>query len=395
MRRPESLRIAVLLTAVVAFGPISTDLYLPSLPGIARYFGTDAAAAQATLSVFLLGFAGGQIVYGPLSDRYGRRPVLLAGVAVYLAATMACAIAETIEALIGARFFQALGACSGVVLVRAIVRDIYAPERAGSVLAYMGSAMAVAPMIGPVIGGQLEILFGWRANFVFLMVFAALILLSVVGILDETNKRLDPSALAPQRMLANFREMLASPRYLGCLAGATFCYSGLFAFISASSFVLIDVVGLTPDAFGIAFAIMVIGYMLGAVSAGRLIMRLGLDRTMLTGGILAAIGGPVMAAFAILAAEDVAAIAIVIPMMFYAAGVGLVMPATTAAAIGPYPEKAGAASSLLGFFQMCFAAATGATVAHVLDGTARPMAVAIAVCGLATLATILVLRRRV
>ena len=117
--------------------------------------------------------------------------------------------------------------------------------------------------------------------------------------------------------------------------------------------------------------------------------------TMLTGGILAAIGGPVMAAFAILAAEDVAAIAIVIPMMFYAAGVGLVMPATTAAAIGPYPEKAGAASSLLGFFQMCFAAATGATVAHVLDGTARPMAVAIAVCGLATLATILVLRRRV
>lgn len=394
MRRPESLRIAVLLTAVVAFGPISTDLYLPSLPGIARHFGTDAAAVQATLSMFLLGFAGGQIIYGPLSDRYGRRPMLVSGVAVYLAATMACAIAESIEALIGARFFQALGACSGVVLVRAIVRDIYAPERAGSVLAYMGSAMAVAPMIGPVIGGQLEINFGWRANFVFLLAFSAAILLAVVGVLDETNKRLDPTALAPRRMLANFREMLSSRRYLGCMAAASFCYSGLFAFISASSFVLIDVVGLMPDAFGLSFAIMVVGYMLGAISAGRLIQRMGLDRTMLTGGILAGAGGPAMALLAIHATEDITATAVVVPMMFYAAGVGLVMPSTTAAAIGPYPEKAGAASSLLGFIQMCVAAAVGATVAHILDGTARPMAIAIAACGLLTLGTILLMRRR-
>ena len=132
MQQPDSLRIAVLLTAVVAFGPISTDLYLPSLPGIARHFGTDAAAAQATLSVFLFGFAGGQILYGPLSDRFGRRPVLVIGIAVYLAASMACAIAESIQALVISRFFQAMGACSGVVLARAIVRDLYAPERAGT-----------------------------------------------------------------------------------------------------------------------------------------------------------------------------------------------------------------------------------------------------------------------
>ncbi|MCC6467747.1 MAG: multidrug effflux MFS transporter [Alphaproteobacteria bacterium] len=394
MRRPETLRIAVLLTAVVAFGPISTDLYLPSLPGIGRHFGTDAAAVQLTLSVFLLGFAGGQIIYGPLSDRFGRRPVLISGIVVYLAASMACVIAESIEALIGARFFQALGACSGVVLARAIVRDIYPPERAGSVLAYMGSAMAVAPMIGPVIGGQLEINFGWRANFMCLLAFAAAILLSVIGILDETNKRLDPSALAPRRMLGNFREMLASSRYVGCLTAASFCYSGLFAFISASSFVLIDVVGLMPDAFGLCFSIMVAGYMLGAISAGRLIQRLGLDRTMLVGSCLTAFGGPLMAIMAIIGMEDVKAAAIVVPMMFYAAGVGLVMPATTAAAIGPYPEKAGAASSLLGLIQMCIAASVGATVAHILDGTARPMAFAIAACGILTLGAVLMLRRR-
>jgi DHA1 family bicyclomycin/chloramphenicol resistance-like MFS transporter len=393
MQQPDSLRIAVLLTAVVAFGPISTDLYLPSLPGIARHFNTDAAAAQATLSVFLAGFAGGQIVYGPLSDRFGRRPVLVIGISLYLAASMACAIAESIEALTISRFFQAMGACSGVVLARAIVRDLYAPERAGTVLAYMGSAMAVAPMIGPVIGGQLEINFGWRANFVVLMGFAAAILLAVIGILDETNQRPDPDALKPRRILGNFVEMLGNARFVGCLAAATFCYSGLFAFISASSFVLIDVVDLTPDVFGLCFAVVVVGYMLGAMSAGRLIQRLGLDRVMLWGGVLTALGGPVMLVLAILSKTEVTAIELVLPMMAYAAGVGLVMPATTAAAIGPYPEKAGAASSVLGFIQMCLAAAVGATVAHILDGTAQPMATAIAICGVGTLASILLLRR--
>lgn len=392
MQQPDSRRIAVLLTAVVAFGPISTDLYLPSLPGIARHFGTDAAAAQATLSVFLFGFASGQILYGPLSDRFGRRPVLVAGIALYLAASMACAIAESIQALVISRFFQAFGACSGVVLARAIVRDIYAPERAGSVLAYMGSAMAVAPMIGPVIGGQLEIHFGWRANFVVLMAFAAAILLAVIGVLDETNTRMDSGALQPRRILGNFTQMLSSLRFVGCLGGATFCYSGLFAFISGSSFVLVDVVDLTPDVFGLCFATVVLGYMLGAVSAGRLIHHLGLDKVMLAGSVLTAIGGPLMGVLAAIWMEDIPAIAVIVPMMIYAAGVGLVMPSTTAAAIAPYPEKAGAASSVLGFIQMCVAASVGATVAHVLDGTARPMAFAIAVCGVLTLGAILLLR---
>jgi len=392
MQHPESLRIAVLLTAVVAFGPISTDLYLPSLPGIAQHFGTDAAAAQLTLSVFLGGFAIGQVFYGPLSDRFGRRPVLVAGIAVYLAASMACAIAESIQALILSRMFQAVGACSGVVLARAIVRDLYAPERAGTVLAYMGSAMAVAPMIGPVIGGQLEINFGWRANFVALMGFATVILLSVVGVLDETNKRLDPDALRPRRILGNFVEMLSSSRFLGCLLAASFCYSGLFAFISASSFVLIDVVELTPDVFGFCFAAVVFGYMLGAISAGRLIQGLGLDKVMLLGGLLTASGGPVMLLLAYLSQADIAVLEIILPMAAYAAGVGLVMPTTTAAAIGPYPEKAGAASSVLGFIQMCLAAAVGVTVTYLLDGTAVPMAMAIALCGVGTLASIVLLR---
>ena len=389
----DSLSTAVLLTALVAFGPISTDLYLPSLPGIARDLMTDAASVQLTLSVFLLGFAGGQIVYGPLSDRYGRRPVMLSGVTLYFLGSLACLVAVSIEWLIAARFLQAIGACSGVVLARAVVRDIYAPERAASVLAYIGSAMAIAPLVGPILGGQLEVLFGWRANFALLTLYAVAISLGVLLKLQETNLRRDTGALSPRRIVANFHQMLSSRRYVGCVAAATFCYCGMFSFISASSFVLINVVGLEPDAYGFCFAGVVIGYMIGALSAGRLVHRLGMERVMLAGGLLTGLSGPVMAGLAIASGANVHWAMIVLPMAVYCAGMGWVIPASNAAAIGPYPDKAGAASSLLGFIQMTIAASVGVAVAHLLDGTARPMAVALAISGVATLGAALVVRR--
>jgi DHA1 family bicyclomycin/chloramphenicol resistance-like MFS transporter len=393
MPRPESFLVGALLTGLVAFGPLSTDLYLPSLPGIARDLMADASAVQLTLSVFLLGFAVGQVLYGPLSDRFGRRPVLLGGIAIYLAGTAACALAPSIHALIAARFVQAVGACSGVVLARAIVRDLFAPERAASVMAYMGSAMAIGPMIGPVIGGQLEIRLGWRANFILLALFGVAMLAAVLAALRETNRNRDPAALSPRRMLGNFREMLRARRFLGCTLTAAFVYGGLFTFISVSAFVLIDVVGLTPDLYGFSFAAMVAGYMVGALSAGRVVQHLGVDRVMLSGGILAAGSGLVLAVLAWLAGPAISVVEIVVPMMVYGAGVGWVLPASSAAAVGAYPDRAGAASSLLGVIQMCVAAGIGALVGHLLDGTARPMGFAIAVCGLGTLAAILSMRR--
>jgi len=392
MPRPESFLAGALLTGLVAFGPLSTDLYLPSLPGIARDLMAEASAVQLTLSVFLLGFAVGQILYGPLSDRFGRRPVLLGGIAIYLAGTAACALAPTIQALIAARFAQAVGACSGVVLARAIVRDLFAPERAASVMAYMGSAMAIGPMVGPVIGGQLEIRFGWRANFILLALFGAAMLVAVLATMQETNRNRDPSALSPRRMLGNFRDMLRARRFLGCTLTATFVYGGLFTFISVSSFVLIDVVGLTPDLYGFCFAAMVVGYMVGALSAGRVVQHLGVDRVMLSGGILAGGSGVVLAILSVLAGRAIGVVEIVVPMMVYGAGVGWVLPASSAAAVGAYPDKAGAASSLLGVIQMCVAAGIGALVGHLLDGTARPMGLAIAFCGLGTLAAIVSMR---
>lgn len=160
MPRPDSLPIRILLTALVAFGPLSTDLYLPSLPTLVRVFGTDVATVQLTLSIFLVGFAVSQLVYGPMSDRFGRRPTLLVGVTIYLAASAVCAMTSSIDALIAARFFQALGACCGPVVARAVVRDVFGRDRAATVLAYMSMAMALAPAVGPMLGGVLTEWFG-------------------------------------------------------------------------------------------------------------------------------------------------------------------------------------------------------------------------------------------
>ena len=387
--RPESFAIAALLTALVALGPISTDLYLPSLPALRGAFGTDVAMVQLTLSVFLAAFAAGQLIYGPLSDRFGRLPVLLIGVGLYLLASLACALATSIETLIAFRLVQALGACSGVVLGRAVVRDIHDRERTAKVFAYMGAAMGLAPLVGPVLGGQIEVWFGWRANFLLLASFGGACLAGVWLMLSETNRRPDPLALDRRRMAGNFRRMLADRVYVGYVLCATFSFSGLFAFISGSSFVLIDQVGLGPDRYGLCFAAIVVGYICGTAAAGRLTLGLGTDRLIAAGVAVNALAGGTMAALAWggLVPQGLGGVlAIVGPMFVYMVGMGLTLPNAMAGAIGPFPAMAGAASALLGFVQMGTAALVGVAVGHLDDATARPMATAIAFMGAMALA---------
>jgi MFS transporter, DHA1 family, multidrug resistance protein len=359
---PTAVGTTAILVAAVALGPLSTDLYLPSLPSIGRDLGVDVAATQFTLSVFLVGFACAQIPVGPLSDRFGRRPILVAGVALYLAASIACAFAPTIEFLTAARALQAIGACAGVVLGRAVVRDIYSAEGAARMLALIGSAMALAPAAGPLLAAA------WLR-------------------LDETNSWRDPTALAPRRMVANYRSLLSSRAYLGFALVVAFSYAGLFSFISGSSFVLIDGLGVRPDRFGYLFAAVVIGYLVGALMASRLTLRLGIRRLVPIGCALQATGGFAMLAFALAGtiARDAWAIAAIIgPMVCYMIGTGIAMPNAQAGAIGPFPRIAGAASALMGFLQMTVAALAGIAFGQLHDGTALPMAGLIAFSALAT-----------
>lgn len=383
MPRPDSLAVAAVLTALVAFGPISTDLYLPSLPSLPAAFGTSAAMAQLTLSVFLIGFAAGMAAYGPLSDRFGRRPLILGGVGVYVVASAACALAPSIEALILFRLIQAVGASCGPVLARAVVRDVYGRERAARVLAYMTLAMALAPAIGPILGGQITDTFGWRANFWLLAGFGASILVAALALLDETNRMKDPTALQGEQWVRNHGVLLRHRAYVGQVLTVAATYSAIFAFISGSSFVMIDVLGLSPQRYGTSFAAVVVGYMIGTFATGRLALRLGADRLVRAGTLLSASGGAVMLALALTTPPSAAAV--IGPFFVVMLGAGLTLPNAIAGALGPFPAMAGLASSLLGFVQMTVAAGLGVAVGQIADGTARPMAAAICLSALAAM----------
>ena len=388
MLRPDSLALAALLAAMVALGPLSTDLYLPSLPSLARSFGASEGAIQLTLSLFLAGFAVGQLIYGPLSDRVGRRGALLLGLAVFVAGSLGCLVAPTVPALLAARFVQAIGACAGPVLARAVVRDVYGRERAAAVLAYMGAAMAIAPTAGPILGGVLETAFGWRASFAVLTAYGAAALIGVSTLLPETR----PPHSGQNRLIADLATLVRTRSYIGWVLAITFGYSGIFTFISGSSFVLIGTLGLDPARYGLAFAAVVLGYIVGTLAAGQVMSRLGLERTALAGAAICVVGGVAMALLAWGATPSV--VALLFPMALYLAGCGLMLPISQAGAIAPFPTMAGSASSLLGFTQMTVAAGVGAVVGRLHDGTARPMAGFVLAAGVLALLSLTCLVRR-
>jgi MFS transporter, DHA1 family, multidrug resistance protein len=381
---PDSLSVAVLLTMVVALGPVSTDLYLPSLPSIRDALATDQPSVQLTLSGFLVAFALCQLVHGPLSDRFGRRPVLLGGLGLYLAASVLCMLAATIEWLIAGRFLQALGACVGPVVGRAVVRDVYGRERASKVLAYMGAAMALAPAVGPVLGGLLQQWLGWQANFALMALFGLTAVVATWLLLAETNAHRNPEATRPGRLVGNYRLLLGDRTYLGYVAMLTSGYAGLFAFISGSSFVFIDYHRLSETAFGFCFAAAVAGYMAGTLASGRLAGRFRLERLATAGAAMTAAAGITAAGLGVFGIDSIAAI--LIPMAAYMAGIGFVMPNATAGAIGPFPTMAGAAAALAGFATFGFAAVWGNLAAHLNDGTPLVMTSAIGIAGVATFA---------
>lgn len=382
---PRSPTIAVLLTFLVAFGPVSTDMYLPSLPDMTRAFGTTVSQVQLTLSAFTAGFACGMLIYGPLSDRFGRRPVLLFGIVLYLVASVACLYASSIDGLIAARFVQAFGACAGPVLGRAIVRDVYHRDDAARMMAYMASAMALAPAVGPILGGWLHGLFGWRSNFVALVVFGVLVLVASFLLLQETNAHKDPHATRPRRLLLTYGNLLRSRVFMGYTLTVGFGFAGLFSFISGSSFVVIDVLGIDSAHFGYAFACVVVGYISGGFLAGRLTGRYGLDRVLAMGSVGLGLAGVLTAGVALAGIQT--PVGVIAPISLFFFFCALTLPNGTAGAIAPFPKIAGSVSALLGFLQMGCGAAVGFLVGYLHNGTTLPMCLSIGVMGVLSSAT--------
>ena len=370
----------LLLIGLVSLGPLSTDLYLPALPTIGDRFAADPAEVQLTLSVFLVGFAVSMLGYGPLSDRFGRRPVLIGALALYTLASVACMLAPSIEALILARFFQALGGCAGPVLGRAIVRDVYGGEHSAKVLSTLAVAVALAPAIGPILGGFLTEAYGWTANFALLSAFGAVVFLAICFLLPETNRYPDSEALRPLQLLANYRSLLRQRSYVGYCGVVACSYAAIFSFISGSPYTLIGGLGLTPSLFGFCFSAVVLGFMTGSFLASRLHGRLGTDRQIRLGTQVMLLGGLLAAALAWTGVHTIASV--IAPMAVVLIGCGLTLPNSMARGIGPFPRMAGAASALMGFLQMGAAALVGLAVGAFQDGSPHAMATTVALCGL-------------
>lgn len=318
--------------------------------------------------------------------------MLLAGLALFVAASVAAMLAPSIEALVAARFLQGAGACSATVMGRAIVRDLFDPARGARALAQVFLLLGVAPLFGPLAGGYLTVWFGWRGPFGLLLAVGVALWAASWRLLAETNRQPDPAATDLASLVRNARGIVANRTFVGYTACITFTYCGLFAFLSASAFVLIEVLGVPAERYGLWFMLAVVGNMTGAYACSRLTHRMGLQRLLGVGAVASAAGGLAMLALALGGVAH--PLAIVAPVALYLFGHAFTSPVCMAAAVGPFPRTAGLASALLGFVQLATGAVSGQILMRLHDGTTRPLAAAVALFACGVLAAYLLLVRR-
>lgn len=375
MLKPDTFALTALLAALTALSPLSIDLYLPTLPDIGRAFGVSSAQAQLTLSGYLVGFAGGQVAYGPISDWYGRKSGLVAALTCYCIGSLICLAAPSIEVLIGARVLQAFGGSGAIVLARAVVRDLYSGVRAGKELSLMSLVMAFGPVTAPLIGGGLHALFGWRSAFAALLAFGAVLLIMVYRKMPETLDERPDARLSLGAMLDGFRQILHIREFNVYLAIGAASYTGLVAWLSAAPFVLQNIYGLTPLTFSGVLSLSAVGYLLGTLIASRIVVRVGIVRTVGFGACVMIAGALVMCLILALGMKSV--IALMAGVAIYLFGFGLLFPTSIAGGLSAVAERAGAASSLLGFAPQFSAAILGAIVVASTSSTAWPVAIAV------------------
>ena len=364
-----------LLVAMTGIGPFTMQVLVPSLPAMGRDLGASTATVQLTVTLYLIAIGAGQLVYGPLSDRFGRRPLLMGGLALYAVASLAAALAPGIVGVVVARLFQAVGACAGVVLARAVIRDAWPRDEAASVLGYVTMGMTVAPMLAPVFGSLLEMQFGWRATMLACLAFA--IPLSVV-----CWARLPETLATPQRMpgvtamLGGFAGLWAVPGFRA-YAAIVACSTGVFfAFLGGAPYVVVQGMGYSPVAFALAFATISLAFAFGSWFAGRFAVRLGVLRLMEL-GVAINVGGSLLAVVVILLLPP-HIVGFFLPMGLVAMGNGVLQPSAFAGALSAKPQLAGTASALVGAMQMMAGAALTFLVGLVEYGTGIGTAVSMA-----------------
>jgi MFS transporter, DHA1 family, multidrug resistance protein len=367
---------APLLTLISIFlmmQSLSTDMYVASFPSLATYFEVPASAVQMTLSIFVIGFGTAQLAIGPLSDRFGRRPILLGGLATYLIASVLCALSPSIWLLIAARLLQALGCCATFIIGRAIIRDAYAPEDGMRVMVKASSWLSLTPLLGPIIGSYFEVWFGWRATFTFHALVAVCLFTAVFLRLPETNQNKNPDATNISGLLASYREVLGTRIFWAYALPGALSYGSIFTFISGASMVLIRILNLPVTWFGYCFSFGTFGFMLATMLCQRLLRKMGAGAAFRIGTAASLAAGLLFLGCVIVDVQHWTIVVAVMFLTFFAHGIN--SPLSQAGAVSPFPTQAGTAAGLSGGMYMVMAFIIGTLVGATYNGTLYPLAI--------------------
>jgi len=381
------------LALLLGLQPATTDIYLPALPALTRELGASMGSAQLTMSALILAFGVAQLFWGPVADRVGRRPVLITGLTLYTAASIGSALAGSIEWLIVWRVLQGATMAAAVVCARAMLRDLYEPQVGAQVMSLGLSGLGVIAISGPVIGGLAAAAFGWRAALTVVAVIGAATLAFVVWRLPETLAQKNPQATRLAPLLRNWARIARHPVFVAWTALVTFTYGGLFTILAGSSFIYIDVLGLTPGAYGVAMAAGSSSYLAGTFVCRRWVQAHGMAGAVRRGAGFTLAGGLLIVALALAGVQQ--AWAVLLPQMLFAFGHGVHQPCGQAGAVGPFPQAAGAASALAGFVLAATAFGIGLWLGRALDGSVMPYALSLGFWSLLTAAVAWTLVQRV
>ena len=385
------VELIVILGALTTFGALSIDMYLPALPSIARDFHAPIGSAERTLSAFFLGFAFGQAFFGPLADRFGRKPPLYAGLALYVLMCVACASAHSADMLMAARFFQAIGACAGGVVARACVRDLFGPEEAPRIFAYMMLVLAVAPLIAPFLGGYLLIWASWRAIFWIQAAIGAIAAIAIMLRLPETHGGAHRT-LHPFKILRDYFYIAQDRRFIAYALAGAIGNAAMFAYITGSPHVFIDLFHVQAQNFGWFFGSNAAGLIATAQVSARLLRRASAERVMLSAQIAQVLTG---AALVLIAASGFGGIVgLALALFVFVALNGAIMPMATGVSMRHFGLNAGMASALLGTLQFGAATISSLAMGAFSPHTPVPMAAIMAGCAVAGLALHVLLRPR-
>ncbi len=389
--RANDMLLLVILSALMSFSSISTDMYLPALPTLVNELHTDIGRVELTISTFLVGFSVGQLFWGPIGDRIGRRVPIALGLVLFMLGSIGCAQSASISQMMVWRIVQALGACAGPVLARAMVRDLYPRERSAQMLSILILMMAVAPLLGPLFGGLVLENWSWRGIFWILAFFGALALIALWA-LPETLPSSKRSNEPLSDTLKNYLELVRDPRLIGYAVAGGFYYGGCYAFIAGTPFAYVDYYHVSPRTFGVLFGINIVGLMVVNFANTRLVMRLGSERIYRFGSWIAALSGIVLAVDARTGWGGVLGLAL--PIFCFMSVSGFIVANSVASALAAFPKRAGAASSLVGAMHYGSGVLSAAMLGWFADGTPWPMGWIVGAAGIGCLVTAQLQRRR-